>query len=84
MTTAQPRAARPADTRVHLDDDHVPVLGVDGHLHIGTAALHAHLADDGDSGVAQSLVLLVGERLRGGDGDGVTYGAGETQHRGGR
>eukprot|EP00955_Chlamydomonas_euryale_P004608 49272-Chlamydomonas_euryale.AAC.2 len=47
------RRARHA--RVHLNDDHVTVRGVDRHLHVGSAALDAHLPDDGDSSVAQAL-----------------------------
>mmetsp|Transcript_29059 Transcript_29059/g.78270 ORF Transcript_29059/g.78270 Transcript_29059/m.78270 type:complete len:216 (-) Transcript_29059:1056-1703(-) len=52
-----------ADARVHLDDDHVTICGVDGHLHVGATTLHAHLADDGDSCITQALVLLVGQGL---------------------
>ena len=37
---------------------------VDAHLDVGAAALDAHLADDGDRRVAQTLVLLVRQRLR--------------------
>ena len=44
---------------------HLAIGRVDGHLHVGPAALHAHLADDGHRCVAQALVLLVGQRLRG-------------------
>src|SRR5690606_2976371 len=58
--------------RVHLDDDDVAVVGVDGELDVGAARVDADLADDGDGVVAQALVLLVGQRLRGSDGDAVT------------
>lgn len=44
--------------------------GVDRHLHVAAAALHPHLADDGEGGVAQALVLLGGGRKSGGGGEG--------------
>ncbi len=59
------------DARVHFDDDHVAVFGVDAELDVGAAGFDADGADDGDGGVAHALVFLVGQRLRGGDGDGV-------------
>ncbi len=65
----QRRGAR--DARVHLDDNHAAVDGVDGELHIGPAGFHADFAHDGDGGVAHLLILAVGEGLRGRDGDGV-------------
>ena len=63
--------ARARDARVHLDDDHLAVLRVDGELDVRAARLDADLADDGQRGVAQELVLLVGQRHRGRDGDRV-------------
>ncbi len=48
-----------------------PSCGVDGELDVGAAGLDADLADDGERGVAHELVFLVGQRLGGGDGDGV-------------
>mmetsp|Transcript_894 Transcript_894/g.2080 ORF Transcript_894/g.2080 Transcript_894/m.2080 type:complete len:1014 (-) Transcript_894:28-3069(-) len=60
-----------AHAGVHLNDDHLAVLRVDGVLHVRAAALNAHLADDVDGVVTQALVLAVGQGLRGGDGDGV-------------
>ena len=72
MHVGLPHSPVPADTRVHLNDDHVPIVGVDRHLDVGASALDAHLADDGDSGVTQALVLLVGQRLGRGHGDRVT------------
>ena len=65
----QRRGAR--DARVHLDDNHAAVDGVDGELHIGPAGFHADFAHDGDGRVAHLLILAVGEGLRGRDGDGV-------------
>ncbi len=59
-----PSHPSPGHTGVHLDNDHVAVDGVDRHLHVGAAALDAHLTDDGDGGVTQPLVLLVGQRLK--------------------
>ncbi len=55
--------------RVHLDDDHAPVLRVDAELHVGAAGLDADLAQAGDRSVAQDLVFLVGQRLRRRHGD---------------
>jgi len=46
-----------------------PAAQRSAHLHVGAAALHAHLANDGNGCVAQALVLFVGQRLRGGHGD---------------
>ncbi len=65
----QRRGARNA--RIHLDHRHAAVDGIDGKLHIGAAGLDADLAHDGNGRVAHLLVLAVGERLRGGHGDGV-------------
>ncbi len=48
-----------------------PLVGIDGELHVRAAGFHADFADDGRSGVAHALIFLVGERLRGGHGDGV-------------
>ena len=63
------RGARHA--RVHLDDDHAAVFGIDGELHVGAARLDADLAQNRQRGVAHDLVFLVGERQRGRDGDGI-------------
>ena len=65
----QRRRAR--DARVHLDDDHAPVVRIDGELNVRSAGLDADLANDGDGGVAHGLVFAIGERLRRSDGDGV-------------
>ena len=62
---------RTRHARVHLDHDHAAVGGIDGELHIRSAGLHADLAHHGDRCVAHLLVLAIGERLRGRDGDGV-------------
>ena len=48
-----------------------PSCGIDGKLHVRSAGFDADLAHDSDGGVAHLLVLAVGERLRGRDGDGV-------------
>src|SRR5262245_41591063 len=37
---------RPRDTRVHLDDDHAPVLGVHRELDVRPSRLDSHPADD--------------------------------------
>ena len=65
----QRRRARHAG--VHLDDDEAAVLGVDGELHVGAAALDADLLEDGQRCVAHLLVLDIGEGLGRGHGDGV-------------
>ena len=62
---------RAADARVHLDDDHATVLRVHGKLDIGAARIHADRAQHGNRSVAHPLVLAIGERLRGCDGDRV-------------
>jgi hypothetical protein len=48
-----------------------PVFGIDGELDVRAARFHADGADDREAGVAHDLVFLVGQRLDGGDGDGV-------------
>ena len=55
------RRARHA--RVHLDDDHVAVGGVEGELHVRAARLHADPPDAREGGVAHPLVLDVAQRL---------------------
>ncbi len=65
----QRRRAR--DARVHLDDDDLARLGIDGELHVGAAGVDADLADDRLGGVAQLLVLGVGEGQGRRHGDGV-------------
>ncbi|KAG1249077.1 hypothetical protein G6F68_013531 [Rhizopus microsporus] len=58
--------------RVHLDDDHAAGLRVDAELHVRATGIDADLAQHGDGGIAQALVLLVGQGLRRGHGDRVT------------
>src|SRR5690606_34769976 len=65
----QRAAARYA--RVHFDDELLAGFGVNGELDIRPAGVDADRADDRLGGVAHALVFLVGERLGGGDGDGV-------------
>ncbi len=64
--------------RVHLDDDHLAVRGVDRELHVGAAGVDTDLAQHRGRGVAHDLVFLVGQRLRGCDGDRI---AGVNAHR---
>src|SRR5690606_38375142 len=59
------------DPGVHLDDDDPPVLGVHRELDVAAAGVDTDLADDRYADVPQGLVLTVGERHRGRDGDGV-------------
>ena len=65
----QRRAARHA--RIHLDDDHAAVGGIDRELHVRAAGVHAYFAQHGDRRVAHDLVFLVGQSLRRRDGDRV-------------
>ena len=59
------------NTRVHLDDYHAAVLGVDGELNVRTASLNADLFENGQRCHAHALVFNVGKRLSGRNGDGV-------------
>ncbi len=61
----------PRYARIHFDDHHPPVLGVDGELHIRAARIDADLAQAAQRAVAHHLVFAVGESLRGGHGDRV-------------
>ena len=60
-----------AHARVHLDHDDAAILGVDGKLHVGAAGVHTNFAQHGNAGIAQDLVLAVGQGLRRGHGDRV-------------
>ena len=62
------QGGRARDARVHLNDHDPTGLGVDRELAVRAAGLHADLAHDADRGVAQVLVLAVGERLGRRDG----------------
>ena len=62
---------RTRHARIHLDDDHAAIGRIDGELDVRTTGLDADGADDGERGVAHQLVFLIGQRERGGDGDGV-------------
>jgi hypothetical protein len=55
--------------RVHLNDNVFTVDRIDGELDVATAGVHTDLADDGEGGIAEALVFLVGEGLGGSDGD---------------
>ena len=54
---------------VHLDHDQAPCLRIHRELAVGSARLHADLPHDADRGVAQALILAIGQGLRGGHGD---------------
>ena len=62
---------RARDAGVHLDHDDAAVRGVDGELDVAATRVDADRADDVDADVAQLLILAIGERERGGDGDRV-------------
>ena len=63
---------RTRHARVHLDDDDAARLGVNRELDVTAAGVHANGADDGDTDVAQTLHLAVGEGQRRSDRDRVT------------
>ena len=65
----QRRGAR--HPRVHLDHHHAAIRGVDGELHIGAAGIDADFAQHRNGAIAHDLELLVGQRQRRGDGDGI-------------
>ena len=65
----QRRRARHA--RIHLDDDHAAIVGIDGELDVGAAGVDADLAQHCDAGVAHDLVFLIGQRLGRRHGDRV-------------
>ena len=66
------QSRRTRHTGVHLNDNHAAVFGVDRELHVRAARVHTDFAQNGQRGVAQNLVFLVGQRLGWGHGDGVT------------
>ena len=41
-------------------------------MHIGPAGIHADFTQTRDGGIAHALIFLIGQRQRGGDGDGIT------------
>mmetsp|Transcript_2844 Transcript_2844/g.8482 ORF Transcript_2844/g.8482 Transcript_2844/m.8482 type:complete len:686 (+) Transcript_2844:1556-3613(+) len=58
--------------RVHLDDHHVAIGGVDGHLDVGPTAFDAHFPDNSHRGIPQTLILFVGDGLHRRNGDRIT------------
>ena len=62
---------RTRNARVHFNDHHAPIGGIDAELHIGTAGIHADFTQTRDGGIAHALIFLIGQRQRGGDGDGI-------------
>ncbi len=66
---------------VHQDiKTHLAISRVDSHLHVGTSALYAHLADDRHRCIAQPLILLVRQSLHPGKGS-LSPPPTEAQHR---
>ena len=61
----------PRNARIHLDDHHAAVFRINGELDIGAARVHADFTQDGNRGIPQPLVLLVGQRQRRRHRDGV-------------
>ena len=62
---------RTRHARVHFNDHHAPIGRVDAELHIGPAGIHADFTQTRDGGIAHALIFLIGQRQRGGDGDGI-------------
>src|SRR5207248_11797565 len=62
---------RAGDARVHLDHAQLAGVTLARELNVRPAALDADGADNGDRGVAQLLVRVVGQGHLRGDGDGV-------------
>ena len=58
-------------SRIHFDDHHAAVFGVDSELNVGTPGLDANLADHPYRRVAQPLIFAIGQSLCRGDRDGV-------------
>ena len=58
--------------RVHLDDQHLAVLRIQGELNVAAARFDAYLADARDGGFPHALVLDVAESLGRGHGNGVS------------
>ena len=54
---------RARNARVHLDDQDPSVLGIHRKLHVRAARVDADLAQHRDRGVAQTLILAVGQGL---------------------
>ena len=63
---------RTRNARVHFNDHHAPIGRVDAELHIGPAGIHADFTQTRDGSIAHALIFLIGQRQRGGDGDGIT------------
>ena len=57
--------------RVHLDDHHAAIGGIDGELHVGAAGVDADFAQALQRAIAHHLVFAVGEGLRRRHGDGI-------------
>src|SRR5208283_1550132 len=66
----QRRRAR--DAWVHFDHHHASGRRIDAELNIRSSGFDADLADHGNRRIAHHLILAIGERLRRGDGDGVS------------
>ncbi len=56
---------------VHFNHHHAPGVRVDAELHVGTTGLNSDLAQHRQRGVAHDLILLVGQGLGRGHGNGV-------------
>src|SRR6185295_5914893 len=54
----------PRNTRVHFDDHHVAVLGIQAELDVRSTGIDADLAHNPNGGIPHALVLFVRERHR--------------------
>ena len=66
------QSGRARHARVHFDDNHAAVFGVDRPLNVRTTGFNADLAQNRDRAVAHDLVFFVGQRQRGCHSDRVT------------
>ncbi len=62
---------RSRDARIHLDHQHLAVLGIDRELDVASASLDSDLPNDGNGRVAHLLILAVRESHRRSDGNRV-------------
>ncbi len=69
---------RTGNPGIHLNDDHAPIIGVDGKLDVRAPSIDANLAQHRQRGITHDLIFFVGQGLGWGDGNRV---AGMHAHR---
>ncbi len=52
----------PRHARIHFDDDHVAVVGIDAELNVRTAGIDADLPDDANRRIPHALIFFVRQR----------------------